>query len=982
MANEKVLNTRIQLKYDSYSNWVTNNTALRAGEIAIAYLTTAEAVKPGEEDTQHPVLFKVGPGNFNDLPWASALAADVHSWAKKSESEFTTWVKTLVTVADIDAYSKDEVDAKFTANSTADQKYAKDYADSLAENYDAAGTAQNLINDLDVTDTAVTGKYVSAVSETDGKISVTREDLPTYTLATGSANGTVAFNGEDVAVKGLGSAAYTDSTAYDAAGAASEVNNALEAYKILNDAAVSAADAKAVAAQGEVDALEAYVGTFTASEGIDTVVKYIDAKTANIASDETVSALDERVKAIEDDYLVEVDKTELAGQITAEKERAEGIEAGLQTAIDAINHAETGILKTAKDYVEAQDATLKSNLEGQITAEKSRAEGIEAGLESRLKAVEDDHLVADDKTELEGKIDLKADKTALDAVSAVANAAATQTALQGEVDRAQGEEARIEGLVTAEAERAAQAEAGLQTQINTIMNNPDTEGVINSINEFTQYITEHGEIADGFRTDIDANAKAIADHETLAAQTYETKEDATTKHEELVAMVNEKAVQGDWKQNDETAADYIKNRPFHETDNVFGEVICDATFSEFTYYDNYDYYHSTDVVEHFGVTKGDVYEIILDGETYYSVCSENYYKYLGSKSITDLDPEYPFSIYFSSNLDLNVKTPGPHTLKITHITEPAGVVQIDDKFISDNIARVTDIQNAMEEVQNTIEALPQSDWAQEDVNAPDFIKNKTHYITSDYISIFDSILKFTGSMINVNDATVYSGTYQGGNAGTHPSFVIEAGKTYRVTWNNTQYVLTAEAGEYSNYHILGNTRYTSNADNSDGYRNTNVPFVVHYDSDTKITFVRSHVFSTDGINIKVEEVLDVVHQLDEKFIPDTIARTSDLHALEEKIGDKTVAEAIEACKIDAANKDVVVLAEAQKGIDTVQDNLDTHADNGDIHVTAEKQAVWNAAVQTVTAVADGGLKATRTGNDVTIEIDDTFTFIFDCGGAN
>lgn len=36
----------------------------------------------------------------------------------------------------------------------------------------------NAINALDVTDTVVTGKYVSAVSETDGKISVTRANLP------------------------------------------------------------------------------------------------------------------------------------------------------------------------------------------------------------------------------------------------------------------------------------------------------------------------------------------------------------------------------------------------------------------------------------------------------------------------------------------------------------------------------------------------------------------------------------------------------------------------------------------------------------------------------------------------------------------------------------------------------------------------------------------------------------------------------------
>ena len=50
-----------------------------------------------------------------------------------------------------------------------------------------------------------------------------------------------------------------------------------EAKKAGTDAAAAAkaADDKAVAAQGEVDALEVYVGTFT-SENAKTVVEYID----------------------------------------------------------------------------------------------------------------------------------------------------------------------------------------------------------------------------------------------------------------------------------------------------------------------------------------------------------------------------------------------------------------------------------------------------------------------------------------------------------------------------------------------------------------------------------------------------------------------------------------------------------------------------------------------------------------------------------
>lgn len=177
---------------------------------------------------------------------------------------------------------------------------------------------------------------------------------------------------------------YVDGLAvnYDAAGSANTALESAKAYADGKDAAIQAAqkaaddaaaaagvaDGKAVAAQGEVDALEAYVGTFTASEGVDTVVKYIDAKTANIASDETVSAIADRVTqaekdidAIEADYLKAADRTTLDGKI-----------ADVQTAVDT---------------------------------EKGRAEGVEAGLESRLAAVEGDYLKAADKTELQGNID-------------------------------------------------------------------------------------------------------------------------------------------------------------------------------------------------------------------------------------------------------------------------------------------------------------------------------------------------------------------------------------------------------------------------------------------------------------------------------------------------------------------------------------------------------------------------------------------------
>ena len=43
---EQILNTRIQLKYDSYKNWVEKNPTLLSGEVAIAYL-------PPRTDVEH-----------------------------------------------------------------------------------------------------------------------------------------------------------------------------------------------------------------------------------------------------------------------------------------------------------------------------------------------------------------------------------------------------------------------------------------------------------------------------------------------------------------------------------------------------------------------------------------------------------------------------------------------------------------------------------------------------------------------------------------------------------------------------------------------------------------------------------------------------------------------------------------------------------------------------------------------------------------
>ena len=132
-------------------------------------------------------------------------------------------------------------------------------------------------------------------------------------------------------------------------------------------------------------------------------------------------------------------------------------DATVSTVVEYINKKTEGI---------ATDAAL-TELQNKVTA-----------AEDEITTIKDTH--ASDKTELQGKIDLKADASALEA----------------------------------EVERATAAEAGLQTQINTILENPDAEGAINSIKEFTEYVNEHKPIAEAFRADINKNAAEIAAMDT------------------------------------------------------------------------------------------------------------------------------------------------------------------------------------------------------------------------------------------------------------------------------------------------------------------------------------------------------------------------------------------------------------------------------------------------------------------------------------
>lgn len=296
------------------------------------------------------------------------------------------------------------------------------------------------ITDGTITETklakAVTDKLAKAVSAVQN-------------VEAGTANGTISVDGTEVAIPGLKSAAYTESSAYDAAGTAAGVKTALEGTTTSDSSTATIAGAKKYA---EEKASAAQTAAETTAKG------YVDALT--LADAAVTKKLVSAVK--QTNGQIEVVRRELIADDIPEL----GISkiSGLQAAIDAkqdtvsfdgtysaSNKAAT--VKTVTDAVaavvsngadKAADDTIKGaklyadgKSSDALTAAKAYADGLvtgDSGVTARVEA-------------LEGKVDVTKVSTAIAtakdaAIAAAADDASTKdtalkTAILGEAGYAQ-----------------------------------------------------------------------------------------------------------------------------------------------------------------------------------------------------------------------------------------------------------------------------------------------------------------------------------------------------------------------------------------------------------------------------------------------------------------------------------------------------------------------------------------------------------------
>lgn len=213
MAEKKVLNARIKLKYDEYANWsaTANQFKLEAGEVAVT--SVPNAIDPVRNAPT--IMFKVGDGTktYNQLGWASALAADVYPWAKADKAP----VVNITAGSDIVHINKDDA----------------------TNVYSISVDKQSFVDTNTLYRVKLSGHTLTLEKSDDGSSWTTQDTLTlpdnntTYTFsstATSGANFKVTPSGgtaQTVYIDGLGSAAFKADTYFATADAVANIESSL-----------------------------------------------------------------------------------------------------------------------------------------------------------------------------------------------------------------------------------------------------------------------------------------------------------------------------------------------------------------------------------------------------------------------------------------------------------------------------------------------------------------------------------------------------------------------------------------------------------------------------------------------------------------------------------------------------------------------------------------------------------------------------------
>lgn len=172
-------------------------------------------------------------------------------------------------------------------------------------------------------------------------------------------------------------------------------------------------------------------------------------------------------------------------------------------------------------------------------------------------------------------------------------------------------------------------------------------------------------------------------------------------YQKLIEEFSDK-VQSDWNQNDPTAKDYVKNRPFYTGDSVEAVLVEERTVP---FAEKGDLY-GVEFPSTFEATVGENYKISWDGTVYECTCVDfNGSNIIGNISIAGFgsDTGEPFVMQVVNGdgiIIVTADTSASHTFSISRLVTE--VVKIDEKYLPDTVAaNIAEAQTTADNAQTT-----------------------------------------------------------------------------------------------------------------------------------------------------------------------------------------------------------------------------------------------------------------------------------------
>lgn len=289
---EKLIKTRLKLKYDTFTNWDKVKTTFvpLKGEVCLV-----EVPNVGDDGVQSApsVLMKVGDGTstYGALEYISARAADVYSWAKASSKPTYTPAEVGVNETAFPGLMKTGTVTGVKMNGTTKNPSGGvvDLGTVITAHQDISGKQNKAISLTGITATTVEGALVEINTLAGNKQTaqqvlnaITTElskhpgidkvgTVTSVSISEGATNGTIKYsvNGAaatEVKVKGLGSLAYKSSLSKGDVGLGNVQNKTLDTAVTAGSGNYITSGAVKTYVDGLVTGSVQYLGTVASAD--------------------------------------------------------------------------------------------------------------------------------------------------------------------------------------------------------------------------------------------------------------------------------------------------------------------------------------------------------------------------------------------------------------------------------------------------------------------------------------------------------------------------------------------------------------------------------------------------------------------------------------------------------------------------------------------------------------------------------------------